>query len=279
MRRAGVIGWPVAHSRSPLIHGYWLERYNIAGRYDKLPVAPEDFAAFVRAMPGQGFVGANVTIPHKGAACRLCDELTPRAGRLESVNTLWFENGRILGDSTDGEGFVAALDLECVGWDERRRRAVVLGAGGAAAPIVDALRTRGFEDIVVANRTVEKAEDLARRLSCRFAALDRVDDWLEGCDLLVNTTSLGMKGEGAFTFDLHRLPPYAVVDDIVYVPLVTPLLAAAQARGLRTVGGLGMLLHQATPGFQKWFGIKPEVTRELYDRIAADVTGAVPAAS
>lgn len=270
-RRAGVLGWPVEHSRSPLIHGYWLARYGIDGRYDKLPVAPDDFEAYVRDMPRQGFVGANVTIPHKGAAHRLCDRLTSRAARLESVNTIWFEDGKICGDSTDGEGFVAALDSECPDWMDRHARALVLGAGGAAAPIVEALTTRGFDDVIVANRTLAKAEDLSRRLTCRAVPLEDVDAWLADCDLLVNTTSLGMKGEGAFTFDLQRLPPHAIVDDIVYVPLVTPLLAAARARNLRTVGGLGMLLHQAAPGFERWFGLKPEVTRELYDRLAADV--------
>lgn len=270
-RAAGVIGWPVEHSRSPLIHRYWLARYGIDGTYDKLPVPPEDFDAFVRAMPARGFAGANVTIPHKAAAHRLCDERTPRAARLQSVNTIWFENGRIFGDSTDGLGFIAALDAACPGWDARCDRALVLGAGGAAAPVVDALVTRGVAEVIVANRTLAKAEDLAGRLPCRPVPLDSVDDWLAGCDLLVNTTSLGMKGEGAFTFDIGRLPGHAIVDDIVYVPLVTPLLAAARARGLRCVGGLGMLLHQAAPGFERWFGVKPEVTAELTALLTEDV--------
>jgi shikimate dehydrogenase len=269
--KAGVLGWPVAHSRSPLIHGFWLKTLGLAGSYEKLAVAPEDFSTFLAAMPSRGFVGGNVTIPHKAAAAARCDWLTEAAARLSSVNTLWFEGGKLCGDSTDGQGFLGALDQETPGWTADRGLALVLGAGGAAAPIVDALIGRGIRRVVVANRTPAKAEALARRLGCDAVGLDDVTALMPTVDLLVNTTSAGMEGQGGLALDLEPLPAHAIVDDIVYVPAVTTLLGAARARGLRTVGGLGMLLHQAAPGFARWFGVTPEVTPELRALVAADI--------
>ena len=269
--KAGVIGWPVGHSRSPVIHGFWLETMGLAGSYAKLPVAPEDLAGVLAGMPARGYVGCNVTIPHKEAAAAACGVLSPAAARLGAVNTLWWDRGVLHGDSTDGLGFLDALDAEAPGWDERRDRAVVLGAGGAARAVVDALRERGFADIVVANRTVARAEALTATLGGRTVALEAVPDLLGGTDLVANTTSAGMVGHPPLDLDLRDLPAHAVVDDIVYVPAVTPLLQEARARGLRTVGGLGMLLHQAVPGFERWFGRRPAVTPELRARVEADI--------
>lgn len=268
---ACVVGWPVAHSRSPLIHGHWLRSLGLPGSYGKAAVPPGELAAFVAAMPACGLVGANVTIPHKAEAAALCVELTPAARRLGVVNTLWFADGVMHGDTTDGRGFTGALDAEAPGWDGRRDRALVIGAGGAARAIVDALRERGFAEVHVANRTLARAEALTAALGGTPAALGDVPALLRGCDLLVNTTAAGMAGQASLALDLSGLPPHAVVDDIVYVPEVTPLLAAARARGLRTVGGLGMLLHQAVPGFARWFGTTPAVTPALREIVEADI--------
>ncbi len=277
LRHAGVVGWPIAHSRSPLIHRHWLARHGVAGTYDTIAVPPDELPTFVDRLRSGDLVGGNVTIPHKIAAVALCDRLTPEARRLEAVNTLWMERGEVWGDSTDGIGFLGALDQEASGWDGHKRRALVVGAGGAARAIVGALVNRGFAEIVVANRTPARAEALTARVGGRPAGLDALPGLLEGADLLVNTTSAGMHGQPALDLDLAALPPHAVVDDIVYVPRETPLLRAAAARGLRTVGGLGMLLHQAVPGFARWFGVTPEVTAELRALIEADLDGSAGA--
>ena len=272
IKHAGVIGWPIAHSRSPLIHRHWLARHGVAGSYDKVAVAPDDLAAFVSRIRSGDCVGCNVTIPHKEAAAALCDRLTPDAQRLEAVNTLWMDGGELWGDSTDGAGFLGALDQEALGWDGRRRRAVVIGAGGAARAVVAALVARGFAKVIVANRTFARAEALTQRLGGTPATLDAVPGELDEADLLVNTTAAGMLGQPPLDLDLAALPPHAVVDDIVYVPRETPLLHAAAARGLRAVGGLGMLLHQAAPGFARWFGVMPEVTPVLRTLVEADIS-------
>lgn len=272
--KAFVVGWPIGHSRSPLIHGTWLKDLGLAGSYEKRAVEPAAFPAFLAGFPGEGFVGGNVTIPHKEAAAAACAVLTERARRLGAVNTLWMDQGRLCGDTTDGLGFLGALDDEAPGWDARRGRAIVLGAGGAARAIVDALLDRGFADIVVANRTQERAAALAGRMRdarCRATDLASVGALSGAADLLVNTTAAGMAGQAPLDVDLSALPDHAVVDDIVYVPRETALLRAAAARGLRTVGGLGMLLHQAVPGFERWFGQKPRVTPALRAALEADI--------
>lgn len=272
--KAFVAGYPVKHSRSPLIHGYWLREHGLEGSYERVEVAPEDFASFMRGFPREGFRGGNVTIPHKQAAFQLADALTDRARRLEAVNTLWVEDGRICGDNTDELGFVASLD-QALGsaWDREARSALVLGAGGAARAVVAGLLDRGLERIRLVNRTLERAQDLADFDRERIEALawDSLHAVLPEADLVVNTTSLGMAGQPPLDIDLAGLPGHAAVADIVYAPLDTPLIAAARRRGLRTVDGLGMLLHQAVPGFARWFGVTPKVTPALRAHVAADL--------
>jgi shikimate dehydrogenase len=274
MIKAFVVGHPIAHSRSPLIHGHWLARHGIAGSYERLDVAPEAFPAFLRGLPASGFAGGNVTIPHKEAAFALCDALTPRAERIGAVNTLVVEDGRVRGDNTDAPGFCAHLDHSLgADWPERGE-AVILGAGGAARAIVVGLAERGIARIRIANRTRGRAEALAALAPGVAEPLDwaELPAAMERAGLLVNTTSLGMKGQPPLTLDLAPLPEGAAVADIVYAPLETDLLAAARARGLAAVDGLGMLLHQAVPGFAAWFGVRPEVTGALRETIVADLT-------
>jgi shikimate dehydrogenase len=269
---ACVIGWPVAHSRSPLIHGYWLETYGLPGHYDKQAVPPEDLPAFLDSFAARGFIGANVTVPHKELAHELVDLREPAADAVQAVNTIWLDEGRLVGDNTDVYGFLANLDEGAPGWDAGGSAAVI-GAGGAARAVLKGLIDRGFSEIRLANRTFAKAQGLADAFGPAIhpVAWEERNAMLDGCILLVNTTSLGMKGSSALDIDLGALPEDAAVTDIVYVPLRTPLLQAAQARGLRTVDGLGMLLHQAVPGFARWFGARPEVTPELRARIVADI--------
>ncbi len=264
-RLAGVAGWPVSHSRSPLLHGTWIARHGLDAAYLPLAIAPENFALAVRGLAAAGFRGMNVTIPHKEAAFAVCDEVLPRAHRAGAVNTLLFREGRIIGDCTDGFGFLASLP----GHDPRRGPAVILGAGGAARAIAAALLDAGCPRLTLVNRTPERAEALARALGgpITVSTTPRLDD----AALLVNTTSLGMAGQPPLELDLSPLPAHAVVADIVYVPLETPLLAAARARGLVGVDGLGMLLHQARPGFEAWFGVAPVVDDELRRIVAADI--------
>ncbi len=278
MTKAFVVGHPIAHSRSPLIHGHWLAEHGIEGAYERLDVAPEAFPAFLRTFRDGGFVGGNVTIPHKEAAFAGVDVLTSRAQKIGAVNTLFFDaDGRLTGDNTDAPGFIAHLDQSLgADWVERSGgTALVLGAGGAARAIVVGLLARGVSRIHVANRTRARAEALVALDPDRVATLDWTDlpAALPGTGLLVNTTALGMAGHGALALDLTPLPATACVADIVYVPLETPLLAAARARGLAAVDGLGMLLHQAVPGFERWFGVRPAVTPALRDRIVADLVG------
>lgn len=271
--RACIIGYPVKHSRSPLVHGFWLKHYGLKGDYDRAEVTPEDFESFVRAMPKQGYVGGNATIPHKTALLDLADHATDRARECGAANTLWFEGRKLHVDNTDIDGFVFNLDQSAPGWDHNAETALVLGAGGASRAILYGLRERGFERIIIANRTRSNADELV----AAFPGLVEAADWMElprllpDADVLVNTTSLGMVGQPRLELDLTPLPAHAVVTDAVYVPLETDLLARARLRGLRTVDGLGMLLHQAVGGFTHWFGQQPEVTPELHAHIAADL--------
>jgi shikimate dehydrogenase len=271
--KACIIGWPAAHSRSPLIHGFWLDRLKIAGSYERAAIPPDSFAEFVGALARNGFLGANVTLPHKQMAFDLCDVATQTAMRLQAVNTLWLEGERLCGDNTDVEGFLGALDQDAPGWDSQSRSAVVLGAGGAARAIVHGLLLRGATRILVVNRTKARALELAAQAGAPVAAADWADlpRALREADLLVNTTSLGMSGQPPLEIDLSPLPAHAVVSDIVYVPLETGLLRQAKARGLRAVSGIGMLLHQAAPGFARWFGERPCVSAELRALVEADV--------
>jgi shikimate dehydrogenase len=277
MTRAFVVGHPIAHSRSPLIHAHWLERYRLPGTYERVDVPPEGFAGFLRSFAGQGFAGGNVTIPHKEAAFSGVDRRTARAERLRAVNTLWVEDGAIWGDNTDILGFVAHLDQQLGrGWERGVETALVIGAGGAARAVAAGLLDRAVARVLIANRTPEKGRDLAADLADpRVVPLPfgAIPDAVAGAGLVVNTTSLGMAGQPPLDLDLAGAGDRTVVADVVYVPLTTPLLAAAAGRGLRTVDGLGMLLHQAAPGFARWFGVTPEVTPALRDIIAADIEG------
>ena len=270
LRRACVMGHPVAHSRSPMIHGYWLKTLGIEGAYELKDLPPEEFGSFVQNLKGHGYVGGNVTIPHKEAAYRLVAARDAAAESVGAVNTLWLENGRLLGGNSDTHGFIANLDERAPRWDVPGCRAVVLGAGGAARSAVYALRERGVE-VHVVNRTAARAEELAKRFGALPATWNSVSRLLGDADLLVNCTSLGMAGKEPLEIDLAPLKPGAVVYDVIYVPLETALLAQARRRGHRTVDGLGMLLQQAGFGFRKWFGGDPQVTPELRAMLEADI--------
>ncbi|MGE3877190.1 MAG: shikimate dehydrogenase [Parvibaculaceae bacterium] len=272
-RKACVIGWPIAHSRSPLIHGYWLKRYGIDGSYERIAVPPAELPDFLGSLADKAYAGCNVTLPHKEGAFRavhIADEATRRLG---VVNTVFLRDGGLWGTSTDGEGFLANLTAHVPDWRAKDRTIVILGAGGAARAIVGALLDAGSRRLLVANRTPARAEELRRGFGSRVEPRDwrDVGKLLEDADLLVNTTSLGMTGQPPLALDLTRLPRSAIVTDIVYTPLETALLAEARARGNVVVPGLGMLLHQAVRGFELWFGRRPEVTRELHDLVARDI--------
>jgi shikimate dehydrogenase len=271
-RVACLIGWPAAHSRSPLIHHHWLRTLGIAGGYSIEAVPPEGFADFVQRLPAHGFIGANVTIPHKERALALSHP-DARARAVGAANTLWIDGGELRSTNTDVEGFVNNLDAFAPGWD-KAAEALVLGAGGSARAVVFGLIERGITRIHLANRTPARAQALADQFGAAVHPIgwDRIDSVLPQTKLLVNTTSLGMTGQPALDIDVGQLPQQAVVADLVYVPLETPLLAAAKARGLRTADGLGMLLHQAVRGFELWFGQRPQVTSKLRDMIEADLT-------
>lgn len=272
-KRAFVTGYPIKHSRSPLIHGHWLERFGIVGSYQALEVAPDDFGAFIAELKyGNGFVGGNVTIPHKESAYRLADRPDEIAQELGAVNTVWLEDGVLHASNTDGFGFTSNLDASHPGWD-KTGRAVVFGAGGASRAVIQALRDRGISEIHVLNRTVERAKELRDRFGAQVYAhpLQALEEVSTGAGLFVNTTSLGMEGGEVPDIDFSRMCSGAVVTDIVYVPLKTPILKMAERQGYTTVDGLGMLLHQARPGFEKWFGQKPKVDETLRSLIIADM--------
>lgn len=271
--KACVIGWPIEHSRSPLIHGYWLKAYGIDGTYTKEAVAPDDLEAFLSGLAGNGYAGCNVTVPHKERALALADEADTAARTIGAANTLWLEEGRLHAGNTDAYGFLANLDEKASGWDKAAGCAFVLGAGGAARAVLHALLSRDIAEIRVANRTKARAEELAAHFGGRIRVLDWEDrdSGAQGCDLIVNTTSLGMTGQDPLAFELAGAAEQTVVNDLVYSPLKTDLLKRAQEKGLRTVDGLGMLLHQAVPGFEKWFGVRPDVTDELRALVVADL--------
>ena len=271
---AFVTGYPVRHSRSPLIHGYWLKQLGLAGTYRAHEVPAEDFTAFIASLKdgSSGFVGGNVTIPHKELAFKLADRPDELSEELGASNTLWLEDNKLHATNTDGRGFTANLDERHPGWDHSDR-AVILGAGGASRAVIQAVRDRGFKEIHVVNRTVERARELADRFGERVHAhpMAALGEVMRGAGLFINTTSLGMDGEAAPRIDFSPLVGGAVVTDIVYIPLKTPLLAQAEEQGFAIVDGLGMLLHQAVPGFEKWFGQRPAVDETLRALIIADM--------
>ena len=271
-RAACLIGWPAAHSRSPLIHHHWLRTLGIEGGYNIEAVPPEGFAEFVLHLSTHGFVGANVTLPHKERALALTKP-DARARAVGAANTLWYEGGELCSTNTDIEGFINNLDACAPGWDTIED-VLVLGAGGSSRAVVFGLIERGISCVHLANRTAERAGVLADQFGAnvRPVAWEAIGSLLPRAGLLVNTTSLGMHGQPALELDASLLPSHAVVADLVYVPLETPLLSAARVRGLRTADGLGMLLHQAVRGFELWFGQRPEVTSELRALVETDLT-------
>jgi shikimate dehydrogenase len=271
-KSACVIGWPIEHSRSPLIHNYWIKQLGLDADYRREAVPPDQFAAFLGGLSERGYVGANVTVPHKEAALHLC-AADDRAKAVGAVNTLWLDDGKLRGTNTDVEGFMANLDAAVPTWARGLQGAAVLGAGGAARAVVYGLLERGIERVHVVNRTVERAEALQSQFgSCVYpGGPEQLKDILADVELLVNATTLGMTGHGTLDIDLTPLVPSAVVADIVYSPLDTALLKAARERGLRTVDGLGMLLHQAVGGFTRWFGVQPQVTDGLRALVEADL--------
>jgi len=269
--RAGVIGWPISHSLSPRLHGFWLKQFNIDGEYLPIAVEPKDFDAKIKSLSKDGFAGFNITVPHKETAFELVDELTDTARQIGAVNTIvCYENGHLKGDNTDAFGFISNIETTIPSWEPKHAPALVLGAGGAARAVISALQAAGVPEIRICNRTRERAEELATH----FGKLNVVD-WntrSEACDgagLLVNTTTLGMVGKPSLEINIDQLSIGAIVNDIVYVPLKTDLLKAAETQGFKAVDGLGMLLHQARPGFEAWFGQRPEVTGGLRAHVLA----------
>jgi len=273
-RKAAITGHPVAHSRSPLVHGYWLKKHGISGSYGRVDVTPEDADDFYRNFARSGLNGANVTVPHKEVAASACDWLDEAARAMGAANTLWLdEHGRLCGANTDGLGFLGNLDQLAPGWDVSRESAVVLGAGGAARAVVWALLARKFTTVHIVNRTFEKAAALEEEFGSGTVAhgWDKLGTVLAEAELLVNTTALGMTGKAPLEIDLSPLPESALVTDIVYAPLETELLKQAAKRGHQTVDGLGMLLHQAVPGFERWFGVRPVVDDALRTLVLEDL--------
>ncbi|KZK97183.1 shikimate dehydrogenase [Pseudovibrio sp. Ad26] len=274
MRNAAVTGHPIGHSKSPLIHGYWLKQHGIEGSYIAQDVPPETAESFYSALAEHGFVGCNVTIPNKEHAYKSAEKLDDAAKMIGAVNTLWLDDAGVLnGSNTDGLGFLGNLDQMLPNWDNNGNKAVVLGAGGASRAIIWALLSREYTEVYIANRTLEKAQKLADHFGPNTIAIewDSLGEKLGEADFLVNTTSLGMSGQPELNIDLDNLSKSAVVTDIVYSPLQTKLLRDAAQRGNPTVDGLGMLLHQAVPGFEKWFGVRPEVTDELREMILREM--------
>ena len=270
--RACVIGNPISHSLSPKLHSFWLERYGLDGSYTALQVTEQDLEKTLRALPAQGFVGANITLPHKVSVLQIADQITDRATLVGAANTLIFkEDGRIFADNTDGYGFISNLRQGAPDWDAKSGPAMILGAGGAARAIIVALADAGAPEIILTNRTRANAEALRADFGSRI----RVVDWVQAsaalpeAHVLINTTSLGMKGGPEFKMSLDNLRPETVVTDIVYNPLRTPFLDAAEAAGCLTVDGLGMLLHQGVPGFERWFGKRPEVDEATRQAVLA----------
>lgn len=271
MIKACVIGSPIAHSRSPLIHSYWLNQLGINGSYKSVLVEPADLKTFLSQLSANGYVGCNVTLPHKEAALPFIDVIDDSVKAIGALNTVYLKNSQTHATSTDGEGFLQNVIASIPDFEFAGKNVVLLGAGGSAKAIIERLLRVDVQSVTVANRTVERAQQLAKTFGSKIIPLELSAVNLNSCDLLVNTTSQGMSGQPALAIDISTLPQHAVVADIVYVPLKTNLIRTAEARGHCTVPGLGMLLHQAVRGFELWFGVKPEVTPALYTLIARDI--------
>lgn len=275
MIKACVIGWPIEHSRSPIIHRYWLSKYRIDGSYDRIAVAPDGLAGFLGSLAEQGLAGCNITVPHKEAVLNLADELDACAVAIGAANTLWLDRGRIMASNTDAYGYMTYLDRSAPQWRERDAPVAILGSGGAARAIIYGFLDAGVERIDVFNRSLDRATALSRHFGPKVVprAWDERSQAVHKHGVIVNTTTLGMKGNSDPGIDLKSADPRLIVSDIVYVPLQTSFLANARAHGLVVVDGLGMLLHQAAPGFARWFGVTPQVTDELYAMVAGDIAG------
>ncbi len=273
MIKASVIGWPILHSRSPLIHNYWLEQHGIAGIYTKQPVAPDELQSFIETLRTGETVGTNVTLPHKEAALRFIDNVDDRVRRIGALNTIWRDGTKLHATSTDGPGFLANIQHIQPRMKIAAAHVTIFGAGGSTRAIVDELLRSDVGRISIHNRTLSRAQSLAHHFGPKVHALEHrtLNAALAHTNLLINTTSAGMTGANEIEMPWNQLQPDAVVADIVYTPLVTPFLDAALARGHSIVPGLGMLLHQAVGGFEKWFGVRPEVTQDLYDLVARDI--------
>jgi len=275
LMKAFVCGYPIRHSRSPIIHSHWLMEFGISGDYQAVEVEPDRFASFIADLRSgeAGYAGGNVTIPHKEKAFALADAPDDLATELGAVNTLYREEGMLKATNTDGYGFLANLDDRAKGWDDTKNIAVILGAGGASRAVIQAVRERGFAEIHVLNRTTERAQELADRFGSKVhaAPIGALDERLKDANLFVNTTSLGMDDGIAMEIDFSPMDSTGLVTDIVYVPLMTPFLVQAQAQGMAIADGLGMLLHQAVPGFEKWFGRRPVVSEDLRRKIVDDL--------
>lgn len=275
MKQAAVIGWPIEHSRSPMIHGHWLKRYGIDGSYTKIAVKPEDVTQFVLSLAERGLAGCNVTLPHKEAVFRAAAVRDPSAVAVGAANTLWLEGGKLHAANSDTYGYMAHLDASAPDWRDRDGPVAILGAGGTARAIAYGFLSAGVSEVRIVARTVGRAEEIARQLGPAITVVpwpqrDRV---MHECRLIANTTTLGMNGVGAPDLDFMRCRSDLIITDAVYTPLETPFLAHARRCGLQTVDGLGMLLHQAVLGFSKWFGVTPEVTDELRDILVRDIEG------
>ncbi len=269
---AGVIGWPIKQSRSPLIHGHWLQSHKIDGSYEKIAVDPERLESFIKTLKQNNLSGLNVTVPHKEMVFKFADEVTNEAKAIGAANTLWFENDKLIAGNTDAYGFITHLKQSAPSW-KKNKPAMVLGAGGAARAILYALLNEGVPEIKLTNRTKNRAENLAKEFGPKIKVIEWIEkeNHLDDCGLLVNSTSLGMTGSTPLEMNISSLPKTAICYDIVYAPLETQMLKDAKSLSLGTVDGLGMLLHQAVPGFEKWFGVRPVVTNELRQIILDDL--------
>ncbi len=271
MIKACVIGSPIMHSRSPLIHGFWLKQLGVAGRYERILVEPPDLKDFLTQLRANGYVGCNVTLPHKETALAFIDRIDESVKAIGALNTVYVKSGQTHATSTDGEGFLQNLIASVPNYDIARKNIILLGAGGSAKALIERLLRANVRSITVANRTLARAQDLTVLFGQKIIPVEPSALNLKFCDVLVNTTSQGMSGQPELDIDISTLPSHAVVADIVYVPLKTNLIHSAETLGFRTVPGLGMLLHQAVRGFELWFGVKPVVTPELYNLIAHDI--------
>ena len=276
MKHACVVGWPIKHSRSPLIHGHWLKKYNIDGDYTTAPVEPQDLSEFLSTLQQRGYVGCNVTVPHKEAAFAVVKIKHASATAIGAANTIWLENGKLACANTDTYGFMTNLSQTAPEWQQHSGPIIVLGAGGSARAVVYGFLQANRRDIRIFNRTIDRAHELVEHFGASVSAhpWEARNDQTENAAVIVNTTTLGMNGMGDLGMDFASVDQPCVAVDLVYVPMQTQFLQAAQAHGLKTVGGLGMLLHQAVPGFEKWFGVRPEVTDDLVRLITRDIESA-----